>query len=75
METAAGARAMNKRHRRNTTDDILAQVEALRADLDLMRAHIARGYSTERLYQINQYRQLIAQYERVAKELRHGTTR
>jgi hypothetical protein len=58
---------MNRQH----TDDILERVRALRADLELMRAHIARGYSTERLYQISQYRQLIAHYERVVKELRH----
>jgi hypothetical protein len=64
---------MNRQH--TTTDDILKRAEALRADLDLMRAHIARGYSTERLYQINQYRQLIAQYECIVKEIRHGTTR
>jgi hypothetical protein len=64
---------MNRQH--TTTDDILKRAEALRADLELMRAHIARGYSTERLYQINQYRQLIAQYECIVKELRHGTPR
>lgn len=57
------------------TDDILAQVEALRTDLGVMRAHIARGYYDERLYQISQYRQLIAQYEHIVEELRHGTTR
>jgi hypothetical protein len=62
---------MNRQH--TTTDDILKRAEALRADLDLMRTHIARGYSTERLYQINQYRQLIAQYECIVKEIRHGT--
>lgn len=43
--------------------------------LGVMRAHIARGYYDERLYQISQYRQLIAQYEHIVGELRHGTTR